>query len=155
MNDAPPEFLKDPGGYAERGENPTVLARMRSGFAVIGLTQFLPGYCLLLASPRAARLEDMTRDSRAGFLEDMGILGEAVSRACNSRRVNYSIYGNTDGYVHAHVIPRYDWEPAERVVRPPWDYPRSVWDDPAHRFDEATHGDLKKRIAAELAKLQS
>jgi hypothetical protein len=37
---------------AERGENPTVLRRMRSGFAVIGDSQFLPGYCLLLASPR-------------------------------------------------------------------------------------------------------
>ena len=33
---------------AHRGENPSVMARMRSGFAVIGDTQHLPGYSLLL-----------------------------------------------------------------------------------------------------------
>lgn len=153
MNQPPPEFLKDPVGYAERGENPTVLARMSSGFAVIGLAQFLPGYCLLLASPKVARLEDMPCESRARFLGDMGLLGEAVARACRPRRVNYSIYGNTDGYVHAHVIPRYDWEPSERVVRPPWDYPRAVWDDPARRFDESKHGEIRNSIAAELVTL--
>ena len=43
-------------GSAERGENPMVLARMKSGFAVIGDTQFLPGWGVLLASPRAERL---------------------------------------------------------------------------------------------------
>lgn len=153
MNQPLPAFLADPIGYAERGQNPTVLARMTSGFAVIGLSQFLPGYSLLLATPKVVRLEDMPRDSRARFLDDMGLLGEGVARTCNPRRINYSIYGNTDAYVHAHVIPRYDWEPPERVVRPPWDYPRSIWDDPAQRFDEARHGRLKSLIATELMQL--
>ncbi len=38
-------WKQDRIGAAERGENPMVLARMRSGYAVIGDTQFLPGYC--------------------------------------------------------------------------------------------------------------
>lgn len=33
-------------GAAQRGENPTVLLRLSVGFAVIGDTQFLPGYCV-------------------------------------------------------------------------------------------------------------
>jgi hypothetical protein len=37
-------------GAAHRGENPMVMARMRSGFAVIGDTQHLPGYSLLLCT---------------------------------------------------------------------------------------------------------
>jgi diadenosine tetraphosphate (Ap4A) HIT family hydrolase len=148
-----PVWLSDPVGYSERGENPTVIARMASGFVVIGLAQFLPGYCLLLASPKVPRLEDMPRQRRVQFLDDMGLLGEAIARACEPRRVNHSIYGNTDTYVHAHVIPRYDWETPERVARPPWDYPRTMWSDPEHTYDETKHGALKTRIAAELRRL--
>ena len=46
---------------ARRGENPLVMARMPSGFAVIGDTQHLPGYSLLLlamAFPSAPPLGD-------------------------------------------------------------------------------------------------
>lgn len=43
------DWKKDRIGSALRGENPTVIARMKTGFAVIGDTQFLPGYCLLLS----------------------------------------------------------------------------------------------------------
>jgi hypothetical protein len=69
--DVLPVWKRDPISSAERGENPTVLARMRSGFAVLGWSQFLPGYSLLLGTPKYARLEDMPRDVRAVFLEDI------------------------------------------------------------------------------------
>jgi diadenosine tetraphosphate (Ap4A) HIT family hydrolase len=91
------DWKHDRIGSAERGENPMVLARMASGSAVMGGTQFLPGYCLLLASPQVGRLEDLAYTERTRFLADMGLLGEAVSLACRPRRMNYSIYGNTDG----------------------------------------------------------
>jgi len=42
------DWRHDRIGSALRGENPLVMARMRSGFAVIGDTQHLPGYSLLL-----------------------------------------------------------------------------------------------------------
>jgi diadenosine tetraphosphate (Ap4A) HIT family hydrolase len=100
-----PEWKRDPIGTAARGENPTAILRMRSGLAVMGWQQFLPGYALLLGIPKFARLEDMPRTQRAVLLEEMGLLGEAVAKVCNPLRMNYSIYGNTDAYVHAHVFP--------------------------------------------------
>ncbi len=150
---ADPAWLADPVGAAERGENPTVIARMASGFAVMSLSQFFPGYCLLLAAPHVARLEDMPRAARAVFLGDMGVLGEAVAKVCAPRRVNYSIYGNTAPFVHAHVVPRYDWEAPERVVMPIWQYTKEVWDTPATAFSEEKHGGLKQRIADALHEL--
>ena len=147
------EWLSDPVGFAERGEHPAILAKMPSGFAVMGATQFLPGYCLLLASPRAGRLEELAYPLRAQFLADMGLLGEAISVACQPLRLNYSIYGNTDAYLHAHLVPRYEWEPAERRPRPVWDYPRENWRDPALAYDEALHGELKTRIGKALEDL--
>jgi diadenosine tetraphosphate (Ap4A) HIT family hydrolase len=145
------DWRADRIGSAVRGENPMVIAQMRSGFAVIGDTQFIPGYCVLLASPQVASLEALSDPDRAVFLEDMGRLGQAVNAACAPRRINYSIYGNTDAFLHAHVFPRYDWEPAERIPGPVWLYPRENWSDPATAYDEGRHGALRARIAAGLA----
>jgi hypothetical protein len=66
------DWRADRIGSALRGENPTVLVRLESGFAVIGDTQFLPGYCLLLTDdPTADRLLDLPRPRRLAFLADM------------------------------------------------------------------------------------
>ena len=81
------------------------------------------------------------------------MLGEAVQIACSPRRVNYSIYGNTDAFLHAHVFPRYDWEPAERVTRPVWTYPEGNWGNPLMEYDEQKHGALREQISAVLNRL--
>jgi diadenosine tetraphosphate (Ap4A) HIT family hydrolase len=150
------DWKRDRIGAALRGENPTVLARMPSGFAVIGDTQFLPGYCLLLRVPQVEHLTDLSREDRRQFLFDMSLLGEAVEAVCRPnglRRVNYEILGNTDTDVHAHVIPRYNWEPAGRILTPVWLYPLAEWSDSKYAFSETAHGDLKRQIAAQLVLL--
>ena len=129
------------------------LAIMRSGRAVIGDTQFLPGYSLLLREPHIGRLEDLSLHDREIFLSDMAMLGEAVTVACGPRRVNYSIYGNTDVFLHAHIFPRYDWEAPERITRPVWNYPEENWTSPAMEYDEQKHGALRERISAALKRL--
>ncbi|HEY1704997.1 MAG TPA: hypothetical protein VGG75_35310 [Trebonia sp.] len=39
------------------------------------------------------------------------------------RRVNLEILGNTDAFLHAHIWPRYEWEPADLAGKPIWLYP--------------------------------
>ena len=112
------DWQRDRIASVERGANPTVLLRLPSGFAVMGDTPFLPGYCLLLAAPRVPDLHSLTLPERMAFLRDMSLLGEAVQRVCQPERVNYEIFGNTAPFLHAHVLPRYAWEPAEYLVQP-------------------------------------
>lgn len=127
------DWRSDRIGSALRGENPTVLRRLDAGFAVIGDTQFLPGYCVLLVDELGIeRLSDMPRARRMAFLSDMERLGEAVERACRRldpsfRRVNLEILGNTDSFLHAHVWPRYEWEPQDLAGWPVWLYPADRW----------------------------
>jgi hypothetical protein len=53
------DWRNDRIGSAHRGENPLVMARMRSGFTVIGDTQHLPGDSLLLTDdPSVNHLTD-------------------------------------------------------------------------------------------------
>jgi diadenosine tetraphosphate (Ap4A) HIT family hydrolase len=118
----------DPIVAARRGENPTVLRRMRSGWAVIGDHQRLPGYCLLLHDGEADHLTDLTRSRRMVFLEDLALLGEAVMTACarlDSQlwRINYEVLGNSWPRLHGHVFPRYLWEPDDKRRGPVWHYP--------------------------------
>lgn len=132
-----------------------MLAELSAGFAVIGDAQFLPGYCVLLGKdPSASALGELPRQERVQFLADADLLATAVERACRStdpafRRVNLEVLGNRDTFVHAHVWPRYRWEPAHRVTRPVWDYDASHWRDPATALGPK-QTELRERIAREL-----
>ncbi|MET9697670.1 diadenosine tetraphosphate hydrolase [Streptomyces sp. NPDC006529] len=152
------DWRQDRIGSALRGENPTVLRRLEAGFAVIGDVQFLPGYSVLLADdPAVQRLSDLPRAGRLAFLAGMDALGEAVERACSAldpafRRVNLEILGNTDPFLHAHVWPRFDWEPGELVGKPVWLYPPERWRDGRYALGPR-HDALRAAIGRELARL--
>jgi diadenosine tetraphosphate (Ap4A) HIT family hydrolase len=145
-------------GAARRGENPLVLARMPSGWAVIGDTQFLPGYCLLLSDVDGANhLTDLSRSDRTEFLLDMTLLGEAVIAACNGldpffRRLNYEILGNTERRLYAHLFPRYGWEPDELLSGPVWAYPRDRWTSPRDEYSDENEP-LREAITLELNRI--
>ena len=126
---------------------------------MIGDVQWLPGYCVLLSDdPAVTRLTDLRRSARLEFLASMERLGEAVEEACAAadpafRRVNLEILGNTDPFLHAHVWPRYDWEPPELVGKPVWLYPAERWSDPAYRLS-AEHDGLRAAITDRLVDAQ-
>lgn len=140
------DWKKDRFAAFEQGKNPMVIAKMKSGFAVIGDTQFLPGYCLLIAYPKIDQLHELEAKKREEFLFDMGLLGEAVHRVCKPRRVNYSILGNFDPYLHAHVFPRYDWESEEAKPYPVWRYSNEKWTQDEYQYKEQEHGQLKEEL---------
>jgi diadenosine tetraphosphate (Ap4A) HIT family hydrolase len=133
------------------------MARMRSGFAVIGDTQHLPGYSLLLTDDVSVNhLTDLDWERRRDFLFDLSLIGEAVQRACEGnglRRVNYEVLGNSIPILHGHVHPRYDWEPADKVTGPVWRYPRELRNDPECAYSDAKHGEVRAAITGELHRL--
>ncbi|MFB8005199.1 HIT family protein [Nocardia sp. NPDC056000] len=110
------DYRTDPIGAARLGTNPNVLGRMRTGWAVIGNTQHLPGYCLLLHDGTADQLTELSRPDRVAFMHDLVLLGEAVEKACRALdpafwRINYEVLGNFWPHLHGHIHPRYQWEP--------------------------------------------
>jgi len=149
-------WTSDRIGSAKAGTNPTVLAKLPQSFAVIGDTQFLPGYCVLLADdPSIDRLTDLPKSRRLEFLDSMDTLGQAVETACRAtdplfRRMNYEILGNTDAYLHAHLFPRYEWERPEHRGRPVWLYDPEEFYGPASAL-APRHRELRDRIVTELA----
>ncbi|MGW7330371.1 HIT family protein [Streptomyces sp. NPDC054840] len=152
------QWADDRLAAAERGENPAVLARLRTGWAVIGDTQHLPGYCLLLYAGRADHLTDLPRAERVRFLLDLSLLGEAVEAVCGKRdggfrRLNYEVLGNSWEHLHGHIHPRYDWEPPEFRRGPVWRYGQERT-APEHRLGprhEDLQADITRALTAVLA----
>lgn len=149
------DYRQDRIGSALRGKNPTVLRRLPLSFAAMGDGQWLPGYCVLLVDqPGVSRLTDLARPDRLRFLASMDLLAEAVENACRDqvagfRRVNLEILGNTDDFLNAHIWPRYDWEPPERVSKPVWLYPAEYWTRADLRLGPA-QDDLRRCITEQL-----
>jgi hypothetical protein len=135
---------------ARAGTNPNLIARMPSGWAVLGDQQFIRGYSVLLADPVTDGLNGQDPKARAVFLRDMGILGDALLAATGACRINYEILGNTDPGLHAHLFPRYMSEPEELRKGPVWFYDRALRE--SRPFDAGRDTELKKRIAEEIAK---
>jgi diadenosine tetraphosphate (Ap4A) HIT family hydrolase len=133
------------------------MARMRSGFAVIGDTQHLPGYSLLLTDDLDIdHLTDLPRSRRRDFLFDLSLIGEAVfavTRERGARRINYEVLGNSISHLHGHVHVRYEWEPDDKLGGPVWRYPKDVRHAPENAFDDARHGELRAAITAELTRV--
>lgn len=145
---------------AIKGHNPTVLAELDASFAVIGDVQFLPGYALALAKvPGVDRLSDLPRRERVRYLADVDLVATAVENVCSARdtsyrRVNIEILGNTDAFLHAHIWPRYEWEPAEIVGMPVWGYPSERWRNPATALGPQ-HEDLRSALTEEVGRLRN
>jgi diadenosine tetraphosphate (Ap4A) HIT family hydrolase len=139
-------MIADRVELARRGANPAVICRLPSGWAVIGDVQFLPGYCLLLADPVVASLNDLTDSRRADFLRDMGRLGDAILQVTSADRINYEILGNAEPELHAHVFPRYATEPPELRRMPAWFYDWAA----APPYDVEIHAGLRNALRMAL-----
>ena len=128
------------------GRDATRIARLPSGWAVLGDPQVLRGYCLLLPDPVVPHLNAMSSVTQQAFLADMARLGEAVLRVTGAVRINYAMFGNLEPALHAHVFPRFTDEPATLATAHPWAYDWKA----APGFDVAQHGALLRCLQDEL-----
>jgi diadenosine tetraphosphate (Ap4A) HIT family hydrolase len=130
---------------ARKGELRRAIARMKSGWAVLGDPQITEGYCLLLPDPVVTDLNALNGEARVQFLDDMARLGDAVLAETGAERINYEILGNVEPALHAHVIPRHGSEDAALRKKPVWLHDWSA----APPFSESLTS-LARRLAARL-----
>lgn len=128
------------------GRDPTLIARLPSGWAVFGERQFLRGYALLLPDPVVPTLNDLAPPERQCFLADMGRLGDALLRVTGAVRINYAMFGNLEPALHAHVIPRHRDERPPLDVAHPWAYDWNA----APLFDPRREADLLAAVRGAL-----
>jgi len=134
---------------AREGRDPSVIARLYSGWAVFGERQFVRGYALLLPDPVVPNLNALGARERIAFLSDMSRLGDALLKVTGAVRINYAIFGNQEPALHAHVIPRYNDEPEALRSAQPFAYDWSA----APAFSRAASHALADALLRELTRL--
>jgi diadenosine tetraphosphate (Ap4A) HIT family hydrolase len=127
---------------------PAAIAKVPSGWVVMGERQVLPGYCLLLPDPVVPHLNALPAQARSEFLDDMAIIGDVLLAITAAARINYAIFGNVDPALHAHIFPRDSAEPESTRTAQPWALDWKA----APLYSDALHGDFKRRVGAELRK---
>jgi diadenosine tetraphosphate (Ap4A) HIT family hydrolase len=126
----------------QNGLDPTVIARLSSGWLVMGDPQVLPGYCLLLPDPVVADLNSMGAQHQQQFLQDMAASGEVIRDETGAVRINYAMFGNVEPALHAHLFPRRLDEQDGQVVLQPW---ALNWVD-APKFEACPPAELQMRL---------
>lgn len=110
---------------------------------MIGDVQPLIGYCVFLADPVVASINDLTDADRVQYSLDVLRVGDALLATTEAYRVNYETLGNSEPALHTHILPRYKNEPEEKRK-----YPAMMvysWKD-APKFDPSAHGDLIEKL---------
>ena len=138
---------------AEVGKNPTVIARMQSGYAVMCDTQLLPGYVIQLPVPLVEHLNSLTLEAQTTYLRDMALIGRAAQDITRCKRVMYGIFGGLYPVLHSHIMPRYEWEGEDFKRDIGHAYPHRF--EPEHLFSPEKHGDLQKRLRDRLLELMA
>jgi diadenosine tetraphosphate (Ap4A) HIT family hydrolase len=123
-----------------------LVARLASGWVVMGERQVFPGYCLLLPDPVADHLNALGPAHRARFLADMALVGDALLACTGAIRINYAIFGNVEPALHAHVFPRRADEPEATRTAQPWAFDWSL----APAYSDSAHGELRGRLRSML-----
>jgi diadenosine tetraphosphate (Ap4A) HIT family hydrolase len=124
-----------------------MVAKMPSGWVVMGERQVFAGYCLLLPDPVVPHLNALEVAARRQFLSDMALVGDALMAATAALRINYAMFGNVEPALHAHLFPRCVDEPPATRSAQPWALDWSL----APEYSDAGYGELKRRIAASLS----
>ncbi|MFT7680458.1 MAG: diadenosine tetraphosphate (Ap4A) HIT family hydrolase [Planctomycetota bacterium] len=106
-----------------RGEDPELLLRMPSGYAVLGKYQpdAVRGCCMLLPDPVVASPNELSHAQREQFFSDLVLLGDAVLEATGAERINYLVLCNQVPELHGHAIPRFAEEDPELRMQGPFE----------------------------------
>lgn len=82
--------------------------------AYLNEDQFFAGYTLLIFKRHATELYHLERDKRAGMIEELSRLAEALETVFRPVKMNYELLGNQVPHIHWHLIPRLADDPLPR-----------------------------------------
>jgi diadenosine tetraphosphate (Ap4A) HIT family hydrolase len=97
------------------------VAELDHSFVVLNRDQFFPGYTLLFTKLHATELFHLDRSVRAGLMEEVSCVAEALFSVFQPDKINYELLGNMVPHIHWHLVPRTSAEPL---------WPRPIWSEP-------------------------
>jgi len=137
----------------KKGCNPYFVKELETGYVVIGDNQYFKGYALFLHKEHKTELFQLDEKTKLKFLEEMSLVGEAVSKAFGAEKMNYELLGMGDAHLHWHLFPRKYGDLGEHGHNgngPVWWLPREkMWAETTVPAKEEL-AEMKDRLLVEL-----
>lgn len=138
------------------GNDPELIAKMPSGYAILGKYQpdAITGCCMLLPKAVVPSPNDLSHADRAQFFADLVLLGDAIMQVTGSERINYLVLCNQVPELHGHCVPRFDAEDQTKRMQGPfeaYDFGTARVAD-ANGMDKELHTNLKATLEVLLQK---
>lgn len=92
-------------------QDPYLIARLETGWAVLANRPLLPGHCVFFADPVVFSVNDLDEETRMRYWRDVTRIGDALIAVMESYRINYETLCNQAQALHSHVVPRQMSEP--------------------------------------------
>jgi diadenosine tetraphosphate (Ap4A) HIT family hydrolase len=80
--------------------------------------QFFRGWTVLVLKRHATELFHLSRDERAGLIEEVAFVASRLGEEFQPIKINYELLGNQLPHIHWHLIPRLADDPAP--LEPVW-----------------------------------
>jgi len=135
------------------GNDPEMLAKLPSGYAILGKYQPAPitGCCMLIPDPVVPSPNDLDNAARALFFSDLVLLGDAILEVTGAERINYLVLCNQVPELHGHCVPRFAGEDPKLRLQGPFE----AYDFGNARVADANgaDADLHTKLRAALTRL--
>ncbi len=96
----------------------SLIHEFKNSFLVLGDHQYFPGYSVLLLKDHVREMHQLSLERQTELFAEVMVAGNAIQRAFQPWKMNYSCYGNAVEHVHWHIFPRYESDPDHRTH--PW-----------------------------------
>ncbi len=125
------------GAGSERGEDPLLVARLRTGYVRLASNQYFAGSTFFVACRCVREVFHLPAPDRARHLEELCEVAAAVDEAFRPQKLNIESLGNGVPHLHWWITPRYLTD--ARPNAPIWedlDFLRSLWTHSARPSQE-------------------
>lgn len=95
-----------------RDESALTVAELGAGRLRLPRNQAVRGYCVLVSRRHVREPHELPPEERAAFFEDLARSARALEHVFRPLKLNYLILGNVVPHLHAHLVPRYVYDPA-------------------------------------------
>ncbi len=100
---------------------PTFIKILPASVAALSYEQDYPGRTAVILRDHETSMSYLMENKLLmfiAFMEDVAAVADAIHKACQPAKINYTVFMNQNDHFHMHLVPRYWWE-GEKLRKPP------------------------------------